>query len=125
MYKRQRLGRPSALAAAQRMALLSSARRLRLATRALVQRDQLGLQQLQHDVLAGRLRQAERIQDRLERARVRLGLLDPTLVLQRGYAWITDGQGHTITDPAQTRVDQPLRATLAGGILDLRVSAQE
>ena len=83
------------------------------------------MQQLQHDVLAGRLRQAERIQDRLERARVRLGLLDPTLVLQRGYAWITDGQGHTITDPAQTRVDQPLRATLAGGILDLRVSAQE
>lgn len=120
-----RLGRPSALAAAQRVALLSSARRLRLATRALVQRDRLGLQQLQQDVVAGRTRQFERIQDRLERASVRLGLLDPTLVLQRGYAWITDGQGHTITEPAQTHVDQPLRATLAGGVLQLRVAAQE
>jgi superoxide dismutase len=33
-------------------------------------------------------------------ASVRLGLLDPALVLQRGYAWITDGQGHTITAPS-------------------------
>ena len=67
----------------------------------------------------------ERVHERLERSSVRLGLLDPTLVLQRGYAWISDRQGRTITDPAQTDMDQPLRATLAGGILELRVAARE
>ena len=120
-----RLGRPSALAAAQQMALLSSARRLRFGARALVQRDRLSLQQLQQNMQVGHLRLVHRVHERLERASVRLGLLDPTLVLQRGYAWVTDGDGRTITDPAQTHADQPLRATLAGGILELRVAAQE
>lgn len=120
-----RLGRPSTLAAAQRVALLSSARRLRLAARTALQQDRQGLLQSQQRLQAGRQRVVERVHDRLERAGVRLGLLDPTLVLQRGYAWISDRQGRTITDPEQTHADQPLRATLAGGPLELRVSTRE
>ncbi len=60
---------------------------------------------------------------RLERARLRLGLLDPQLVLQRGYAWLADLEGKPVTAVAQTRTGQALRATLADGEVDLTVSA--
>jgi exodeoxyribonuclease VII large subunit len=49
-------------------------------------------------------------------------LLDPSLVLQRGYAWLTDSDGKTITSVQQTRVGQALQATLADGKLDLTVA---
>ena len=32
-------------------------------------------------------------QEQLQRAGMRLNLLDPTLVLQRGYAWLTSSDG--------------------------------
>ena len=60
--------------------------------------------------------------DRLARASLRLGLLDPSLVLQRGYAWLADAQGHAITSVRQTHTAQAVRATLADGTLDLTVS---
>lgn len=62
--------------------------------------------------------------NRLERAQVRLGLLDPKLVLQRGYAWLEDLQGHAITAAGQTHPGQPVRATLADGQVDLTVAAR-
>ena len=64
-----------------------------------------------------------RKQDRLERAGLRLGLLDPSLVLQRGYAWLSSPDGSTITSVRQTRPGQSLRATLADGTVDLTVSS--
>jgi exodeoxyribonuclease VII large subunit len=60
--------------------------------------------------------------DRLQRAALRLGLLDPTLVLQRGYAWLTSQDGSAITSVRQTHVGQSVRATLADGAVDLIVS---
>jgi exodeoxyribonuclease VII large subunit len=62
--------------------------------------------------------------ERLERAALRLQLLDPALVLQRGYAWLTDATGHTITRAAQTAPGDALRAQLADGSLDLRVQGE-
>jgi exodeoxyribonuclease VII large subunit len=64
-------------------------------------------------------------QDRLGRAQLKLGLLDPTLVLQRGYAWLVDGQGRTITEPASARPGDRVRATLASGVLNLQVPEQD
>jgi len=64
----------------------------------------------------------QRKQERLQRAGLRLGLLDPALVLQRGYAWLTSSDGATITSARQTRPGQSLRATLADGVVDLTVS---
>lgn len=119
-----RLGRPSGLATVQRVGLLSVARRQRLATRAVLARQQRELTQLQARLLASRQRCVERLHERLERSRLRLGLLDPALVLQRGYAWITDKQGHTVTRADQVRPGQALLATLAQGAIDLRVDAQ-
>lgn len=116
-----RLGRPSGLATAQRVGLVSVARRQRLATGLLLARQQQALGQLQMRLQSGRQRSMERLHERLERSRLRLGLLDPALVLQRGYAWITDAEGRTITRAEQVGVDQRVRATLAHGAMDLRV----
>ena len=62
--------------------------------------------------------------DRLARASLRLGLLDPSLVLQRGYAWLADADGQTISSVHQTRPAQQVRATLADGTLDMTVSGE-
>ena len=56
------------------------------------------------------------------RYRLRLGLLDPKLVLERGYAWLTDTEGHAVTRAASTRTGQALTATLADGEVDLTVA---
>ena len=61
---------------------------------------------------------------RLERAQLRLGMLDPQLVLQRGYAWLADLDGHAITSVKNTHPRQPVRATLADGQVDLTVAAR-
>jgi len=116
-----RLGRPSGLATVQRVGLVSVGRRQRQATRAVLARHQQELMQLQTRLMAARQRCVERLQQRLERSRLRLGLLDPALVLLRGYAWITDVHGHTVTRADQVRPGQALLATLAHGAIDLRV----
>ena len=61
--------------------------------------------------------------ERLNRAALRLQLLDPKLVLQRGFAWLSDADGLAITAVAQTKEGQALQATLADGVVDLTVSA--
>lgn len=95
-----RLGRPSARVAQQRLQLAARAQRL----------NYLALDFLKQK------------QQDLQRASLRLGLLDPSLVLQRGYAWLTDSDGKTITSVQQARVGQALQATLADGKLDLTVA---
>lgn len=119
-----RLSRPSALAAIQRMALESNARRLSLSTRVVLKQKYQNLQLLQANMPAQLQRGLQRSHDRLARAMVRLDLLDPSLVLQRGYAWLADQDGRTITSPDQTRAGQLIRATLAAGSMDLLVPAR-
>ena len=60
---------------------------------------------------------------RMHRAALRLELLDPKLVLQRGFAWLSDVDGHAITSVTQTTEGQALEATLADGVVELRVAA--
>ncbi|MEI6717617.1 MAG: exodeoxyribonuclease VII large subunit, partial [Betaproteobacteria bacterium] len=61
-------------------------------------------------------------QQRIHRAQLRLGLLDPKLVLQRGFAWLSDEQGVAVSSVSQTKVGQSVQATLADGIVDLSVT---
>lgn len=119
-----RLGRPSSLAASQRVAVLSCARRLRLATRLLLQRHERDWQALAGQVPVAGQHALERVGQRLERSALRLGLLDPSLVLQRGYAWITDAHGRVVTSPAQTQVGEQVSAMVAHGRIELRVIGQ-
>jgi exodeoxyribonuclease VII large subunit len=118
------LGRPSARTAQQHLRIERQAQRLRFAVAARLQRGRDALARAQDRLgagVAGRTAAAARSQDALE---MRLRLLDPRLVLQRGYALLTDpASGHAITSVAQAHPGQSVRAALADGEVDLRVDA--
>ena len=61
---------------------------------------------------------------RLATAQAQLALLDPHQVLERGYSWLTDEQGHALTRAAQIEAGQTVQAVLADGALDLKVQAR-
>jgi exodeoxyribonuclease VII large subunit len=60
-----------------------------------------------------------RQQGRIDQLSTRLGLLDPRLVLQRGYAWLADTHGQAVSSVSQVKAGQRLTATLADGELSL------
>ena len=53
--------------------------------------------------------------------RTRLGLLDPHLVLERGYAWLTDETGRALTHASDFQANQSVTASLADGQVNLQV----
>ena len=116
-----RLGRPSNWLAQQRQQLQSHQQHLKFAVKGHIssQRQQvLALQtQWPHQVKSA----LSRMQERLARSERGLALLDPQLVLQRGYAWLADEAGATVVDASQVQAGQALRATLAKGQIDLTV----
>jgi exodeoxyribonuclease VII large subunit len=117
-----RLGRPSALVAGQRLRLASAGQRLQVFSMHFLQQKQGALDALQARLPETVRRRFDRQRERLDRAALRLGLLDPSLVLRRGYAWLTDTERGTVTSVRQVTVGQTLRATLADGEVDLNVS---
>lgn len=117
----QRLGRPSGLAAREQLRLARCAQRLRHGMLLNLERLTLKNQALEADFAQKTARHIALQSDRLERARLRLELLNPHLVLQRGYALLTDSQGHAVTSVGQARLGDALRATLADGVLDVTV----
>ncbi len=56
-------------------------------------------------------------------ARLRLDLLNPHLVLQRGYALLTDSTGRPVTSVKHLRTGQRVQATLMDGEVDFTVAA--
>ena len=68
-------------------------------------------------------RDLEQRRHRVQRAELRLGLLDPTLVLSRGYAWLTDTQGQALTRVSQLHSGQSVGARLADGSVELTVQS--
>ena len=119
----QRLGRPSMWLARQQQGLQGQQQRLRYAVSAQVARRLQHIEGLQASFPAQIRQSLQRSDERLQRAERSLALLDPQLVLQRGYAWLTDAKGLTVTDAAKTKPGQGLHATLAKGTLDVIVAA--
>ena len=117
----QRLGRPSGLAAREQLRLARCAQRLRHGMLLNLERLALKNKALEADFAQKTARHIALQSDRLERARLRLELLNPHLVLQRGYALLTDSHGHAVTSVGQARLGDALRATLADGVLDVTV----
>ena len=117
-----RLGRPSALAARQRLTLSSQAQRLRFAVTQALRQKAASVQALEAGLPRQVGRALEGRRHRLAQADLRLRLLDPTLVLQRGYAWLTGEDGRAISSVKQTFAGQALQATLADGKVDLTVA---
>jgi exodeoxyribonuclease VII large subunit len=116
-----RLGRPLARLSAQQMGLDRAGHRLHHAMHIRLHREEAGLPALQQ-----RLKSALRLRldlggQTLERQRLRMELLDPRLVLRRGYALLSDESGRPITSVQQTHPGQPLSAALADGEVALTV----
>lgn len=118
----QRLGRPSGLAARQQLQLARLAQRMRHAVLLKLQRLAHDQQALQADLPRKLAQGLQRQDQRLEQLALRLALLDPQRVLERGYAVLTDEQGRTVADAAGLRTGDALRATLARGQVDLTVA---
>jgi exodeoxyribonuclease VII large subunit len=117
-----RLGRPLARLGTQQLRLGRAAHRLRFA----VSRRLQSLSTL-FDATESRLTQAVRLRLQrtaqvLDHSKLRLELLDPRLILQRGYALLSDEQGRPVGSVHQTHVGQALRAALADGEVDLTVA---
>ncbi|GAC1608115.1 MAG: exodeoxyribonuclease VII large subunit [Ramlibacter sp.] len=117
-----RFGRPSARMGAQQLRLARAAHRLRHAVASRVQSAKTLLPAARSTLslaVAGRLL---RSREGLDRDRMRLDLLDPRLVLQRGYALLTELDGTAVVRASQTRNGQALRAILSDGEVDLTVA---
>ena len=117
-----RMGRPSGLVGRQQMVLERHAHRLRYGMKSALQKRALDLSTMQRKFPQLMASTADKARQRLHRAELRLQLLDPKLVLQRGYAWLSDAEGHAITSVTQATPGQAVRATLADGEVDLTVS---
>ena len=117
-----RLGRPSARVGSQQLRTAAAAHRLRYAVAGRLQAARASLPGAQAALASSVATRLQRAHDGLDRHRMRLELLDPRLVLQRGYALLTDLDGAAITSAGQTRTGQALRATLADGEVDLTVA---
>jgi exodeoxyribonuclease VII large subunit len=100
-WVRGRMGRPSALLHRCNLSLAATDRHLQTAWCKDMQRKQLALQ----------------------RSALRLNLLNPKLVLQRGYAWLVDESGQTISAAEKAKVGKMLQASLANGTLEVQVMA--
>ncbi len=117
-----RVSRPSHLVTRQQARLAGLAQNLRHAMRSILNREQLRLQSLGTEFpreMAGSL---QRSRQQIERAQLRLELLDPKLVLQRGYAWVTDGEGRAMTRVQDLVLGQKLRLHLSQGHAGVTVS---
>ena len=116
-----RLGRPSGLVAAQHQRLAQLAQRMRQAVLLKLQLLAHTQKALEADLPQKIQRSLAQRQQRLERAALRLQLLDPRLVLQRGYALLTDTEGAVVSSVRQAPPGAALRATLADGVVDVSV----
>jgi exodeoxyribonuclease VII large subunit len=118
-----RLGRPSASISQQQVRIARCTHRLQYSVASRMQ----GAQHAQQVSLARfrtsgvqRIEAARHLLDRIE---LRMRLLDPKLVLQRGYALLTDEGGHAVTSAAHLREGQELNAALSDGEVGVRVSS--
>ena len=119
-----RVSQPSHMVTRQQARLAIIVQSLNHAMRSTLIHKQSGLDALRIDFPKEINSSLLRSRHQFERAKMRLELLDPKLVLQRGYAWLADLHGQPIAAAKMTHIGQPVRATLADGEVDLTVSAR-
>lgn len=118
-----RLGRPLSRMATQQLRLGRAVHRLSFAIRTRLDKDTRAFTTTEaalREALELRLAHGTEV---LERARLRMELMDPRLVLKRGYALLTDRSGKAVTRAEQTHPGQDLVATLTDGEVALTVTA--
>ena len=118
----QRLGRPSQHMAQQRLRLSQLGQRMRYGMLMKVQRQAQSYQAMEADFSQKTQRQLQRHRQRLEQLGLRLELLNPQRVLERGYSVLTTPSGQVVSRVGQAPVGAALKALLADGSLDVTVT---
>ena len=116
-----RLGRPAALVGRLREAWAGVQQRLAHAPLAQLQRQQSEVLRLQTALRAALVQEVARLRTRQDRMALHLDMLDPRLVLSRGYVWLEGNEGQAITQVAQLQPGQAVQARLSDGVADLQV----
>jgi exodeoxyribonuclease VII large subunit len=116
-----RLGRPSGRISEQSAKLQRMGQALKFALRTQVNQQKQGLDAKSLTLPRALQSNLQSQQRGLIHLQTRLGLLDPHLVLERGYAWLTDESGQALTHTKDFKPAQDVSATLADGQVRLRV----
>ncbi len=119
-----RLGRPSSRMADHRLLLGRLAQQLQFGRTHAVREHRQTLLRLAERLPQVAHRELQQRRERLARSQLRLDLLDPRLVLERGYAWLTAEDGQAINTVQQLYPGQALVATLADGDAAVTVAGQ-
>jgi exodeoxyribonuclease VII large subunit len=114
-----RMGRPSMALGQRVQGLQSLKQRLAHASASALQLQQARWQQHQRALAPAVVRSLELARHRTDRSQWRLDAVDPSTVLRRGYAWLTNVQGQAITGVDQVQPGEALRATLVDGAVDM------
>lgn len=117
-----RLGRPSALVARQTMRIESLAFTQRRSVLSNLKQKREVLARLEESLGRARRHHLSQSAQQLTQLGQRLGLLDPQLVLQRGYAWVIDVKGQPVMRVGDVKPRQVLHLRLADGPLRVTVS---
>jgi exodeoxyribonuclease VII large subunit len=117
------ISRPSHFLLRQRSRLQLEASALRYAARTALVSHTSRLAALVPALDAGLLRCKQSRAARIEQLEFRLASVNPRGVLQRGYAWLSDAEGQAITSAHAVQLGQAVRASLADGDIDLKVSS--
>lgn len=118
----QRLGRPSEQLARNHLHLSRQAQRLQHGMLLKLERMAHSQKALEANLPQVFQRSLAQRQQMLERMDMRLQLLDPRLVLQRGYALLSDDRGRPVTSVKEAVPGAALTAQLCDGAVDLVVT---
>lgn len=118
-----RAGRPAALVSRLQLRLSGVGQRMAYVPAQQVRAQQTRLVASQSALRHAAHHSAERQRNRLAQLGVRLGALDPQLVLARGYAWLQDDAGRPLTGAAQMQIGQQVQVRLSDGTADMQVQA--
>jgi exodeoxyribonuclease VII large subunit len=116
-----RLGRPSSRLSDQASRLTRLSQAMQYGLKAQVQRREQTLQRLAEAWPRARQQSVNDRRRELQNFETRLGLLDPHLVLDRGYAWLTNEAGVALTTVGDFQAGCKVTATLSNGQVDLQV----
>lgn len=121
----QRLGQPSGRLHQSRQALLSIEHRLDVLLAQTTQRQGRQLDRIAQALREAVQRNLQMQHRRLDRCATALRHLDPQAVLERGYAYLSDMSGSTITRAAQVAMGDRLTVTLADGLVEVLATGPE
>ena len=117
-----RLSRPGQGVQQQAQRLMQLAHRLNRMVPGSIQARHAQLAQLHSDLRYRATASLRATDQRLEGLAMRLRALDPTQVLARGYAWLSDDAGRAVTSVQRLAVGASLHAVMSDGVADVRVT---